>query len=119
MKHHIRTKVKLVSCNRYKLFQRILYKIRMKIEPSSLLWMALFVIFIGVITSSSLMVAEMHFGFGLFWLVVVVVAVYALARERAGPQEIADERYAKGEISRKDYIKLKQNLKKYGETRNA
>ncbi|HWA90469.1 MAG TPA: SHOCT domain-containing protein [Rhizomicrobium sp.] len=64
---------------------------------------------------------------GLFWLVIVLVALSIVFRRRhyyyyghpwgwsggnsrSGALAILEERYAKGEITREDYLRMKQDL---------
>ena len=54
----------------------------------------------------------------LFWVLVIALAVWlvrALSDRQAGPgsasaREILDQRYARGELSRKDYETMKADL---------
>lgn len=70
----------------------------------------------------------MMMGFGLIWVVVIVVVVAVLVgngsdrisfRGRSGrqgntadeePRVILDERYARGEITRDEYLRMKEDL---------
>lgn len=62
----------------------------------------------------------------LFWVAVIGLIVWALYRyarsrgwlrpkaARATPQEILEERYARGEIGREEYLRMNQELKDTG-----
>ena len=63
------------------------------------------------------------FLFLLFWVAVIALVVWAIAKvarggervsspsgARPGPLDIARERYARGEISREEFEQLKQDL---------
>lgn len=61
----------------------------------------------------------MHYGGGLMWLILVIVAAIAIylivQAQRAGstretPLEILKNRYAKGEITREEYDTMKRDL---------
>jgi putative membrane protein len=67
----------------------------------------------------------MGVGMGLFWLIVVIVVAYLiykliksekiLAPSRPvikNAEDILAERYAKGELSREQYMQMKEDLKK-------
>ena len=67
----------------------------------------------------------MGFWMGLFWIVVLIAIAYLIYRLIKGekgvvPQEtisksttdILDERYAKGELTREQYLQMKEDLKK-------
>ena len=67
----------------------------------------------------------MGFWMSLFWLVVLILIaylIYRLVKSEKGivPQEtmrksktdILDERYAKGELTREQYLQMKEDLKK-------
>ncbi len=66
----------------------------------------------------------MGFGMGLIWLIVLIVIAYfvyklikderILAPKRPairGAEDILAERYAKGEITREQYMQMKEDLK--------
>ena len=80
-------------------------------EVSTNLWLIAFVIFIGILVTGSLLIATLHMGFGFFWIILIVLAIYFLATEKKGPKEILEERYARGEISRKHYMQIKKDLR--------
>jgi len=63
----------------------------------------------------------MHYGYGgwIMWLILVIVvaiAIYFIAQAQKGrtaretPLEILKTRYAKGEITKEDYDRMKQDL---------
>lgn len=63
----------------------------------------------------------MHYGYGgwFIWLIlviVVVIAIYFIMQAQKGstaretPLEILKNRYAKGEITKEDYDRMKQDL---------
>ena len=65
----------------------------------------------------------MGFGMGLLWLIVIIVIVYLIYRliknERIlvpnrpvtkSPEDILAERYAKGELTREQYLQMKEDL---------
>lgn len=61
----------------------------------------------------------MHYGGGLMWLIFVIVAVIAIylivQAQRGGsaretPLEILKKRYAKGEITKEEYDRLRRDL---------
>jgi putative membrane protein len=68
----------------------------------------------------------MGFGTGIIWLIVVVVIaylVYRLIRDEKilapskivsikSAEEILNERYAKGELTREQYVQMKEDIKK-------
>ncbi|MDD1742709.1 MAG: SHOCT domain-containing protein [Methanotrichaceae archaeon] len=67
----------------------------------------------------------MGFWMSLFWIVVLILIAYLIYRLIKGeksvvPQEtiskstadILDERYAKGELTREQYLQMKEDLKK-------
>jgi putative membrane protein len=67
----------------------------------------------------------MGFGMGLFWLIAVIVVAYfiykliksekILAPSRPvirSAEDILSERYAKGELTREQYMQMKEDLKK-------
>ncbi len=66
----------------------------------------------------------MGFGLGLLWLIVIIVIaylIYRLIREEKilapnrsaarNAEDILAERYAKGEITREQYLQMKEDLK--------
>ena len=66
----------------------------------------------------------MGFGMGLLWLIVIIVIAYLIYRliknERIlvpnrpvtkSPEDILAERYAKGELTREQYLQMKEDLK--------
>lgn len=67
----------------------------------------------------------MGFGMGLIWLIFLIVVAYfvyklikserILAPSRSAEksaENILDERYAKGELNREQYMQMKEDLKK-------
>jgi putative membrane protein len=67
----------------------------------------------------------MGFGMGLFWPIIVIAVAYliykliksekSLAPNRPvirSAEDILSERYAKGELTREQYIQMKEDLKK-------
>lgn len=68
-----------------------------------------------------------HMGFGtsLVWLIAIVVIAYLIYRliktekilapskvSTKGAADILDERYARGELTREQYLQMKEDLKK-------
>ncbi len=66
----------------------------------------------------------MGFGMGLIWIIVLIVIaylIYRLIKERrifapqrpitGSSEDILAERYAKGEITREQYLQMKEDLK--------
>jgi len=70
------------------------------------LWLVTFVIFIGILVTGSLLIATVHMGLGLIWLLITIVAIYLLIASEKNSKEILEERYARGEISRKHYLRM-------------
>jgi putative membrane protein len=68
----------------------------------------------------------MGFGTGIMWLIAIVVIAYLvykliksekiLAPSKIGPgksaEDILNERYAKGELTREQYVQMKEDIKK-------
>jgi putative membrane protein len=64
----------------------------------------------------------MGFGMGLIWLIFLIVVAYfvyklikserILAPPSSSAENILDERYAKGELTREQYMQMKGDLKK-------
>jgi len=68
----------------------------------------------------------MGFGMGLFWLIAVIIVVayfiYKLIKSEKilapsrpvirSAEDILSERYAKGELTREQYMQMKEDLKK-------
>jgi putative membrane protein len=63
----------------------------------------------------------MHYGYGgwLMWLIlliVIIIAIYFIVQTQKGvsvretPLEILKKRYAKGEITKEDYDRMKRDL---------
>lgn len=57
----------------------------------------------------------MHFGWWIFWIVVIVAFVYWLSQQRGGqgketPEEILKKRLARGEITVEEYEELRKRL---------
>ena len=61
----------------------------------------------------------MHYGGGLMWLILVIVAaiaIYLIVQAQRGgstretPLEILKKRYAKGEITKEEYDRLRRDL---------
>ncbi len=53
------------------------------------------------------------------WVGIIFLILYLVLREgghriagRASPEEILDERYAKGELTREQYVQMKDDMKK-------
>ena len=66
----------------------------------------------------------MGFGMGLIWLIVIIVIAYLIYRLiknekilvpirpiNKSPEDILAERYAKGELTREQYLQMKEDLK--------
>lgn len=66
----------------------------------------------------------MGFGMGLLWLIVIIVVAYLIYRlikdgkilapskhATRSAEDILAERYAKGEITREQYMQMKEDLK--------
>jgi putative membrane protein len=67
----------------------------------------------------------MGFGIGIIWLVAIVVLAYLIykliKREKIilpsriisskSPEDILDERYAKGELTREQYLQMKEDIR--------
>lgn len=75
------------------------------------MWLVAFLIFICVLVTGSLLVATMHMGFGLAWIFIIVLAIYFLASEGRSAKEVLGNRYAHDEISRKQYLQMKKDMK--------
>ena len=68
----------------------------------------------------------MGFGTGILWLIVIVVIAYLIYKLIKGEkillpsriassktaEDILDERYAKGELTREQYMQMKEDIKK-------
>ena len=67
----------------------------------------------------------MGFGIGLLWLIVIIMVAYLIYRlikndmilaprrpMSKSAEDILAERYAKGEITREQYMQMKEDLKK-------
>ena len=67
----------------------------------------------------------MGFGIGLLWLIVIIMVAYLIYRlikneiilapskpMSRSAEDILAERYAKGEITREQYMQMKEDLKK-------
>jgi putative membrane protein len=68
----------------------------------------------------------MGFGTGILWLVAIVVIAYLIYKliksekillpsrivSSKGAEDILDERYAKGELTREQYMQMKEDIKK-------
>jgi putative membrane protein len=64
----------------------------------------------------------MGFGMGLIWLIFLIVVAYfvykliksegILAPPSSSAENILAERYAKGELTREQYVQMKEDLKK-------
>ncbi len=57
----------------------------------------------------------MHFGWWIFWIVVIVLFVYWLSQQQRGgqketPEEILKKRLARGEITVEEYEELRKRL---------
>jgi putative membrane protein len=68
----------------------------------------------------------MGFGTGIIWLIAIVVIAYLIYKliksekiilpsrivSSKSPEDILDERYAKGELTREQYVQMKEDIKK-------
>lgn len=57
----------------------------------------------------------MHYGWWIFWIVVIVAVVYWIRQQNAGkpretPEEILKKRLARGEITVEEYEELRKHL---------
>jgi uncharacterized membrane protein len=68
----------------------------------------------------------MRFGAGIIWLISIVVIAYLIYRliksekiilpsrivSSKSPEDILDERYTKGDLTREQYVQMKEDIKK-------
>ncbi|VVB62884.1 Uncharacterised protein [uncultured archaeon] len=68
----------------------------------------------------------MGFGTGIIWLIVIAVIAYLIYKliksekilvpsrivSRKNEEDILNERYAKGELTREQYVQMKEDIKK-------
>jgi putative membrane protein len=67
----------------------------------------------------------MGFGMGLFWPIIIIAVAYLIYRQMKSEkilapsrsvvrsaEDILSERYAKGELTREQYMQMKEDLKK-------